>query len=434
MNETKINKFVRLKPESALTYSSIPLFDHRIIYPVLSETDDDVVVEMHPACSATSAKLAVPKTLIEKSGPLAELVAVGTWFHYSPAFLAMSQADLANLWRSDWPRDKDIRVRFDAAPNSPRIYQTGIVTLPISETQVQQAYIPIHCLIPAVPVEAEVEEKDTGGRPAKKQKPKFKHPKGDGDSGKLVRIIAEGTQGVLGHIWYITSYNGFRSQFRLNNGAKEILVSARDLELVDKKELFPVGQLVTQSDHLLQTGKNIWGVPGYELETRRAVMTVTSHANDYAKVNTTVLAPNASHMCDVSWNYNDLRALTDDEQKALQAYSAPTNVRDEAWLRRKINPSLMKLIDTSPTSPFLHNMIAGWLNVIINREVNTTKWLIAALIEQADKIKVDEALAPLYLSDVMGAAPQVAASTANAPVTITAMEVEPAEETEEIEL
>lgn len=383
-------KFVRFKPESAATYSGVPMFNAKCVYCILSENEDDVLIEMHPACgSGHSAKLAIPHTLVDViTTDITTLMPKDSWYAYSEQFLATPADRLSaeQQWPSGWLRDANCRALMMGLSGSFKIHQALVLTIAYNASgQTSNLYMAPHLLVPAADPNAAAV---TASAPEDATKPKRKHPKPT-DTGKLVTLIRDATSGAHklgeGEVWYLNSYNRYRGQWSIYDGTTEAQARAVDLELFDDSTAPKTGTLVTQHQRWLDHKHPRRGITGYLCDSAPCVM-VVGQLQPYGTTYVHPLNADGSKALTIQCNLDEIRPLTKDEETAYKAFKSGSG-RDEQWVRRMVNPSLIRVVDQHPKSPLIHGMIAGFLGIAIDRSIDTSKGIMDAIVAKAASIK-----------------------------------------------
>lgn len=386
----KTIKFVRLTKASVEAFAGVPLFNQRCVYPVVSESEDDVMIEIHPASGVTnSAKLVVPKGMIEKaSASLMELMPQG---HYRLSQQLLDCKDLPDtVFNPAMSRDKDCMPYVNPCSSMTDTNAAIIATFPrVSGGGTANIYAPTNWFV--------LEEQAEAQPPAKKGK--TKHPTSD-DIGKFVRVTGGSDPALIGRHYGIHSWDKFRAKFSLFNGFAEVRCSPDDIELAPK-ELLKKGQYVTQSDSWLKTGRSLGGRFGTEELDKQQVVMVVDSCDTFGKCVLTLVNTDLAALAAINACVDDVRLFTDEELKAFNHYRGIGCQRDEAFCRKVLQPVIVKAIDMAPTSKLVADILASWHGIIIPEGVDNVAAVYVHIVKQADKIKVGVDARAVHLSSFM---------------------------------
>lgn len=377
----KAIKYARFKPETAETYKAISLFNHLCVYPILTETEEDVVIETHPAVGAGhSAKLVIPKSMIDKQDvDVLKLLPPGN-YAFSPQFIECQEVTTNNrVWGgTTWPRSKECR------PAVRNVYERGSVSHAICAVVAMGGNndewgCPSHWFI-----SADAADEESDGPKKKPKTDKTRRPKAT-DINKLVRYTSGD---LIGRVFAVHAWDQFRGRFHLYNGHEEKKAAATELELLDDNCGLKSKQYVTQSKRWLDRGSSGCGATGHEFDHKPCIMMFIAAAS-YGQVSIHVLQATGEGKKATKCFWDDIRPLTPEEEEGVKRMLNGEG-RDEAWVRAATPKPVSRLIDVAPTSPFTPALITSNLGIILKDAHTTSAEIWAELASRAKEIKMED--------------------------------------------
>lgn len=388
----KTIKFVRLGKQSIEAFASVTLFNQQCVYPVINETEEDVMLEIHPASGVGhSSKLVAPKSMVEKqSTSLMDLMPAGH-YRFSPQFLESKEIS-ETQFNSRLLKDKDCMPLVNPVTGMHDTNAVIVATIPrIDGNGTANVYAPPNWFIEQEPVKMETDS------PAKKGK-KVKLVSND-DLGKMVRIVAtDMIDAPVGSRWCLYSWDKYRGRFVLYNGSKEVRCAPEAVELVPEKDKPKAGILVTQGANWLKNGKTTSNQRvGSGIDDKPFLMRLES-VDSFSMCKLSVISAPGVALYSLSTPFDDVRVLTEEELAALALFVKAGSRRDEGWCRKFMRPSLVKAIDISPASPFVSGMLQAWYEIHVPAQLTTKEQVWELIVKHAEKINVDSANEMVFLS------------------------------------